>query len=114
MELSRCYSYLTITTGYANRLSHRLFDGPQLIQQTMVRVQKAVVLLSGGMDSATALAMTQKEGFDVIALTLDYGQRHRRGNAPPQRGAGPPPAPEHPAVSLEPTARAGGAPPPPP
>src|SRR5207253_9102773 len=87
MELSRCYSYLTITTGYANRLSHRLFDGPRLIQPTMVRVQKAVVLLSGGMDSATALAMTLKEGFDVIALTLDYGQRHRREIAAAKRVA---------------------------
>jgi 7-cyano-7-deazaguanine synthase len=38
----------------------------------------AVVLLSGGMDSATALAMTKSDGFDVIALTFDYGQRHRR------------------------------------
>src|SRR5439155_1005397 len=41
-------------------------------------VQTAVVLLSGGMDSATALAMTIKEGFGVIGLTLDYGQRHRK------------------------------------
>ena len=38
----------------------------------------AVVLLSGGMDSATALAMTKADGFDVIALTFDYGQRHRK------------------------------------
>src|SRR5207245_5202210 len=38
----------------------------------------AVVLLSGGMDSATALAMTIKEGHDVIGLTFDYGQRHRK------------------------------------
>src|SRR5438445_195667 len=38
----------------------------------------AVVLLSGGMDSATALAMTRAEGFEVIALTFDYGQRHRK------------------------------------
>jgi 7-cyano-7-deazaguanine synthase len=38
----------------------------------------AVVLLSGGMDSATALAMTLADGFDAIALTFDYGQRHRR------------------------------------
>ena len=38
----------------------------------------AVVLLSGGMDSATALAMTQADRFEVIALTLDYGQRHRK------------------------------------
>lgn len=38
----------------------------------------AIVLLSGGMDSATALAMTKADGFDVIALTFDYGQRHRK------------------------------------
>lgn len=37
----------------------------------------AVVLLSGGMDSATALAMTRAQGEDVVALTVDYGQRHR-------------------------------------
>ncbi len=39
---------------------------------------RAVVLLSGGMDSATALAVARSEGLDVIALTFDYGQRHRR------------------------------------
>lgn len=39
---------------------------------------RAVVLLSGGMDSATALAMTMSDGFDVVALTFDYGQRHRK------------------------------------
>src|SRR2546421_8034022 len=111
MELSRCYSYLPIPTGYTNRLSHRLFDGPRLIQPTMVRVQKAVVLLSGGMDSATALAMTQKEGFDVIALTLDYGQRHRREIAAAKRGAAPLPVREHPVVSLDLTAVRGAAPP---
>src|SRR2546429_7807309 len=101
MELSRCYSYLTITTGYANRLSHRLFDGPQLIQPTMVRVQKAVVLLSGGVDSATALAMTLKEGFDVISLSLDYCQRHRRVKDHSQRGAGPLHRPRHPLRFLQ-------------
>ncbi len=36
----------------------------------------AVVLLSGGLDSATALAVAQREGFDCHALTLAYGQRH--------------------------------------
>jgi len=38
----------------------------------------AVVLLSGGMDSTTALAMTRAQGEDVVALTMDYGQRHRK------------------------------------
>lgn len=37
----------------------------------------AVVLLSGGLDSATAAAVAREEGFDLYALTVDYGQRHR-------------------------------------
>jgi 7-cyano-7-deazaguanine synthase len=37
---------------------------------------KAVVLLSGGVDSATAAALTAREGFALYALTLAYGQRH--------------------------------------
>ncbi len=38
---------------------------------------KAVVLLSGGLDSATVLAMARKDHFQCIALSFDYGQRHR-------------------------------------
>ncbi|MFV2070979.1 MAG: 7-cyano-7-deazaguanine synthase QueC [Pirellulales bacterium] len=37
----------------------------------------AVVLLSGGLDSATAAAIAQSMGFQLHALTIDYGQRHR-------------------------------------
>ncbi|HWC18265.1 MAG TPA: 7-cyano-7-deazaguanine synthase QueC, partial [Terriglobales bacterium] len=37
----------------------------------------AIVLLSGGLDSATALAMARQQGFSLHAVSFDYGQRHR-------------------------------------
>lgn len=38
---------------------------------------KAVVLLSGGLDSATVAALAQSEGYDIFAISFDYGQRHK-------------------------------------
>ncbi len=40
--------------------------------------KKAVVLLSGGLDSATTLAIARSEGFQLFALTFEYGQRHQQ------------------------------------
>ena len=39
-------------------------------------MKRAVVLLSGGLDSATTLALCGREGFEPCALSFDYGQRH--------------------------------------
>ena len=40
-------------------------------------MKQSVVLLSGGLDSATTLAIARSEGFSCHCLTVDYGQRHR-------------------------------------
>ncbi|HUL58283.1 MAG TPA: 7-cyano-7-deazaguanine synthase QueC [Anaeromyxobacteraceae bacterium] len=41
------------------------------------KAKRAVVLLSGGLDSSTCLAVARRDGFEVHALSVDYGQRHR-------------------------------------
>ncbi|MDE3158072.1 MAG: 7-cyano-7-deazaguanine synthase, partial [Acidobacteriota bacterium] len=40
-------------------------------------MKKAICLLSGGLDSATCLALARREGYACYALSFDYGQRHR-------------------------------------
>jgi 7-cyano-7-deazaguanine synthase len=41
-------------------------------------MKKAVVLLSGGLDSSTTLYLAKKQGYRCLCLVFDYGQRHRR------------------------------------
>ena len=43
----------------------------------MLSSSKAVCLLSGGLDSATCLALARRDGHACFALSFDYGQRHR-------------------------------------
>jgi 7-cyano-7-deazaguanine synthase len=50
-------------------------------------MKKAVVLASGGLDSSTVMALALRQGFDVYALSFDYGQRHRNELRAAQRVA---------------------------
>jgi len=48
------------------------------VAKSLVKRKKAIILLSGGIDSATALAIAKAEGHDLFALSFDYNQRHKR------------------------------------
>jgi 7-cyano-7-deazaguanine synthase len=61
----------------------------------------AVVLASGGLDSTTVLALARARGFAVHALTVDYGQRHRRELAAARRVARALGAVEHRVVAID-------------
>jgi 7-cyano-7-deazaguanine synthase len=64
-------------------------------------MKNAVVLLSGGMDSATVLAMARVQGYVCYALSVDYGQRHHAELAAAQRVARELGAQEHRVVNID-------------
>jgi 7-cyano-7-deazaguanine synthase len=64
-------------------------------------IRRAVVLLSGGMDSATVLAIARGEGFECHCLTVNYGQRHRAELAAAGRVAGSLRAAGHRTITLD-------------
>lgn len=67
----------------------------------MSEPQKAVVLLSGGLDSTTVLAMARDMGFACYALSVSYGQRHDAELAAAQRIASQMDVTEHRIVTLD-------------
>jgi len=64
-------------------------------------MKPAVVLVSGGLDSATTLALARADGFRCHALSLDYGQRHRSELAAARRVAASLGAHEHRVIALD-------------
>ena len=71
--------------------------------------QNAVVLLSGGLDSATVLAMARQRGFRCYALSVDYGQRHYAELEAAKRVADAMGATEHRVVNIDLTGFGGSA-----
>jgi 7-cyano-7-deazaguanine synthase len=72
-------------------------------------MRNAVVLLSGGLDSATVLAIAREAGFSCYCLSIDYGQRHRAELAAAARVAQALGAREHRVTTLDLTAFGGSA-----
>jgi 7-cyano-7-deazaguanine synthase len=63
--------------------------------------EKTIVLVSGGLDSTTVLAMAQREGLDCYTLSFDYGQRHRAELAAAERVSRAMGVAEHKVVRLD-------------
>jgi len=74
-----------------------------------VAERRAVVLLSGGLDSATTLAVARSEGFTCFALTFAYGQRHRREIQAAKKVAGSLDVTEHRIIDIDLAAFGGSA-----
>lgn len=72
-------------------------------------MKNAVILLSGGLDSATVLAIARAQGFVCYALSVDYGQRHRSELAAARRVADMLGAHEHRVIDIDLTVFGGSA-----
>ncbi|KAF0205448.1 MAG: queuosine biosynthesis protein [Gallionellaceae bacterium] len=72
-------------------------------------MKNSVILLSGGLDSATVLAMARQQGFACYALSVDYGQRHHAELAAAHRVAQALGAVEHRVINIDLTAFGGSA-----
>ena len=72
-------------------------------------MKNAVVLLSGGLDSATVLAIARSQGYQCYALSVDYGQRHHSELAAAERVAKALGAREHRVVNIDLTGFGGSA-----
>lgn len=67
---------------------------------TSTEKPKAVVLLSGGLDSSTVIAMAQEQGFEIYALSVSYGQRHQAELAAANRVAAVAKVRQHQLISI--------------
>jgi len=56
-------------------MSESIISGQEMISK---RIKKAIVLLSGGLDSTTVLYLAKQQGYQCYCLVFDYGQRHSR------------------------------------
>ena len=72
-----------------------------IVQNSSAQTRHAVVLVSGGMDSAVTLALAREQGFVCHALSVDYGQRHASELAAAARVAAQLGAAEHKIVHVD-------------
>lgn len=75
----------------------------------MAADQRAIVLLSGGLDSATALAVAKNDGYEIYAMSFDYGQRHRIELDSARRVARSLAVKDHRIIKLDPSVMSGSA-----
>jgi len=89
------------STGTCNSGGHLLPPEERLVGGRMNVMKRAVALASGGLDSSTVIALAMEQGFEIYALSFDYGQRHRCELEAARRVAGALGVREHRVVSVD-------------